>query len=148
MILIYAYELFQSTVESTDSIKDLGVFLDSKLYFHDHVSFIFSRCIMLLGLVRSVIFNSLSLECMFTLYFTLVKSKVECASVVRNSVTSTDANKLERTQQKFAGHRFKSLLSSSKLWLWSCFKAVKIEDFETEDVSSRCTVPYTCLLSL
>jgi hypothetical protein len=36
------------------------------------------------------------------LYFTLVRSKFEYASVVRNSVTTTDANKLERIQQKFS----------------------------------------------
>jgi hypothetical protein len=36
------------------------------------------------------------------LYFTLVRSKLENASVVWNSITTTDANKLERIQQTFA----------------------------------------------
>jgi hypothetical protein len=39
---------------------------------------------------------------MFILYFTLVRSKVQYASVVWSSITSTDAKKLERIQQKFA----------------------------------------------
>jgi hypothetical protein len=36
------------------------------------------------------------------LYFTIVRSKLEYASVVWDSLTTTDANKLESTQQKFA----------------------------------------------
>jgi hypothetical protein len=46
------------------------------------------------------------------LYFTLVRSKLENASVVWNSFTTTDATKLERIQQKFAAlcyNRFMSI---------------------------------------
>jgi hypothetical protein len=45
------------------------------------------------------------------LYFTLVISKLEYASVVWNSITTTDANKLERIQQKFAALCYNRLLS-------------------------------------
>jgi hypothetical protein len=40
-------------------------------------------------------------------FFALVKSKLEYASVAWNSVTITDSNKLERVQRKFAALRHK-----------------------------------------
>jgi hypothetical protein len=92
-ILIYHYKLRLSSVPRTDSIKDLRMFLDSKLHFHNHVNLIFSRCIKLLGIARSITFIFSSLECMHRLYITLVRSELEHASVVWNSTTSTDANK-------------------------------------------------------
>jgi hypothetical protein len=77
-------------------------FFYSKLYFHDRVDYLFSHCIRLLGLVRTITFPVSSLGSLHMLYFTLIRSKLEYASVVLNSITTTDANKLERIQQKFA----------------------------------------------
>jgi hypothetical protein len=38
----------------------------------------------------------------YVLYFTLVRYKLLCAAVIWNSITSTDANRREHVQQKFA----------------------------------------------
>jgi hypothetical protein len=53
------------------------------------------------SLVRSVTFVFSSLEYLDILYFILLRSKLEYASVVSNSVTSADANQLDLIQQKF-----------------------------------------------
>jgi hypothetical protein len=74
----------------------------SNYHHHDHLDFLFSECIKLLGLIRSITFRFSSLDCLYVLYFMLFRSKLEYASVVWNSITSTDANKPERIQQKFA----------------------------------------------
>jgi hypothetical protein len=84
----------------TDCLIELGVFRNFELHFRNHVNCIFLQCIFI---VYSVTLPISSLECtLCTLYFTLVRSKLDYASVVPNSITSTGANILERTQQKFA----------------------------------------------
>jgi hypothetical protein len=100
--LRYEYHICHAAITCTRNIKDLGVFFYLKLYSHNHVDFLFSECIKLLGLIRSITFTFSSLDCLYVLYFMLARSKLEYVSAVWNSIASTDANKLERIQQKFA----------------------------------------------
>jgi hypothetical protein len=80
-VLSYNYWLCHATITCAISIKDLGVFFDSKLHFHNHVDYAFSECAKLIGLIRSITYSFSSLECLYVLYFTLVRSKLEYASV-------------------------------------------------------------------
>ena len=100
--LYYVYKIQDSSITRTDTIKDLGVQLDSKLHFHARVDCIFSQILRALGLIRTLTYSFSTLDCLLVLYSTLLRPKLEYASVVWNSVTSTDARKLERIQRKFA----------------------------------------------
>jgi hypothetical protein len=44
-VLYYTYEICASSITCIDTIKDLGVQLDSKLQFHAHVDYIFSKSV-------------------------------------------------------------------------------------------------------
>jgi hypothetical protein len=74
--------------------------------FHIYVDFIFSEYVNLLYLIRYITYRFSFQDCLYMPCFTLVTSKLEYTTVVWNSVTSADANKLERIQQKFASARF------------------------------------------
>jgi hypothetical protein len=46
----------------SDCIKDLGVLLDNKLYFHCHVDFVYCQILRTFGLIRFITYNFSSLN--------------------------------------------------------------------------------------
>jgi hypothetical protein len=75
-------------------MKDLAVHIDRKLNFHRLLNFLSSHALKLLGLIPTIQFSFSILDSLLLLYFTLVRSKQECATVAWNSVTITDPNNL------------------------------------------------------
>jgi hypothetical protein len=67
--LIYDNTFCQPPITRTDSIKDLGIFTGTKLHFYNHINYIFSRCIYLLGLARTISFTFSCLEVMQFIYY-------------------------------------------------------------------------------
>jgi hypothetical protein len=59
IILIYDYKLCQFSVVHTDSIKDLGVFIDSKLHFQNMLTTHFLSVLSCCGLFALLTFHSL-----------------------------------------------------------------------------------------
>jgi hypothetical protein len=101
-VLNYQYRHRNYFILQTDYIKDLGVHIDCKLHFR-HVDFLVSHALKLLGLIRTITFSFSTIDSLLMLYFALVRSKLEYASVAWNSVTITDSNKLEPVQKKNCG---------------------------------------------
>jgi hypothetical protein len=83
-------------------LKILGVLLDSKLYLHHHVDYKSSQGLKILGLIRYITSSFSTPHSLSVLCVVFVQPKLEYASIVCNSITSTDSSKLERVQIKFA----------------------------------------------
>jgi hypothetical protein len=98
----FDHDLGKAVITRTDCVKDLGLWLDNKLYLHHHVNYIFSVASNLLGLIKFIMYNVSSLDSLLVLYISLVRSKLEYASIAWNNLTTTDSNKLQSIQKKFA----------------------------------------------
>jgi hypothetical protein len=67
-ILYYNYKISDSSVTGTETIKDLGMLLDSKLHFHAHVDYIFSKSIKTPGLIQTVTYSVSTFDSLLILY--------------------------------------------------------------------------------
>jgi hypothetical protein len=108
--IYFNYKLCNNPVARSQCVKDLGVLLYCKLYFYQHINYIFSQGLKILGLIRNITSSFSTLDSLLVFFSTLVRSKIEYASVVWNSITITDSSKLERIQRKFAALCYKRFL--------------------------------------
>lgn len=97
----YTYTVGDTLLERVDSIRDLGVTIDSKLRFHEHISTVTAKAFSVLGFIRR---HSSSFKDVYTLkalYCSLVRSILEYAAPVWAPYQATHTIRVERVQKKF-----------------------------------------------
>lgn len=99
--LVYSYSINNIAITRVNFVKDLGVFLDQKLAFSDHISFITDRAYKNLGFVMRVSSNFTDPGCILALYNSYVRSLLEYCSVIWNPQYTVYINCIERLQKKF-----------------------------------------------
>jgi hypothetical protein len=100
----------------------------------------------LLILVRSLTFSCSSLHCLYILYFTSVRRKLEYVSVVWNSITFTNANKFVRIQQKFSALCFNRFFPHVHYSYAYTSEYLRLR-LTYGDASPLCSLPYSDLLA-
>ena len=100
------YKINNTELEHVSSIRDLGVWLDSKLTFKDHISFIVTKAnralgVMMRSLQTGCARGALQSEPILAAYFGNVRSILEYGCVIWAGAAATHLDRLDRVQHKF-----------------------------------------------
>lgn len=88
-------------VETVLSVKDLGVYIDTKMSFNLHIDNIVTRANKLLGFVNRSTKLFSNTRCMIILYTSLVRSILEYCSVIWSPSYQVHIHRIEGVQKKF-----------------------------------------------
>ncbi|XP_055542947.1 uncharacterized protein LOC129728527 [Wyeomyia smithii] len=78
----FNYALAGVQLKRESTVKDLGILLDTKLNFKDHVAYIVSKASSQLGFLFRFAKKFKNIYCLETLYCAIVRPLLECASVL------------------------------------------------------------------
>ncbi|XP_055614779.1 uncharacterized protein LOC129761101 [Toxorhynchites rutilus septentrionalis] len=101
--IIFEYKLHGVKLDRVSTIKDLGVMLDSKLTFRDHVSYIIAKASRTLGFIFRVTKRFKDVHC------SLVRSILEYACVVWSPYYQNSVHRIESIQRKFIRFALRNL---------------------------------------
>lgn len=99
--LHFRFSINGLALDTVSCMKDLGVYVDSKLTFNAHIDYIANRANKLLGYIRRTTVPFSNPRCLVILYTALVRSIIEYCSVIWAPFYQIHSNRLERIQKKF-----------------------------------------------
>lgn len=99
--IIRDYILHGTVLNRESVVKDLGVLLDSKLSFKDHISYVTTKASAQLGFIFRITKQFKDVYCLKTLYCSLVRSILEYGSVVWSPFYKNGVDRIESVQRKF-----------------------------------------------
>ncbi|CAH2104164.1 unnamed protein product [Euphydryas editha] len=96
-----SYKLQSDTLQEVKEIRDLGVIMDTQLKFKVHMDTIVKQAARMLGFLKRNTKGFVSAQTKIMLYNSLVRSKLEFASVVWSPQYTAPSQRLERLQRSF-----------------------------------------------
>lgn len=89
-----------------ESVLDLGITLDRKLNFNEHVDIIVCKSYKIMGLIKRSSFSFRNKSTLLRLFFSLVRPHLEYVPVVWYPYTNQQISQIEAVQKKFLRHLF------------------------------------------
>ena len=97
----FEYEINSVRLETLLSVKDLGIIFDRQLSFKEHIDFIFSKSMRLLGFLKANSSEFHDPTTLKSLYVSLEYVHLEYCSVIWNPSHIVDIVKIEKIQKNF-----------------------------------------------
>ena len=93
--------MLEEAIPRVNKTKDLGVTIEDNFSFNSHINEVVKSALKILGFIKRKSFNYKQPETVMILYKTLVRSKLDYASIIWNPQFKDKINKIERVQRKF-----------------------------------------------
>lgn len=106
---IFDYKMNASSVNRVSSIKDLGLILDSKLKFTEHIATTTAKAYAILGFIKRNTQQFEDVYCLKTLYCSLVRSILEYGVLVWAPYHVTLCFRIEKIQRNFVRYALRLL---------------------------------------
>lgn len=100
-IIVFKYSINNHELARVNTVKDLGVMLDTKLIFDVHIDIIVKKAFKMLGFVLRISHRFSSVSTFINLYCSLVRSRLEFASVCWSPHYQVYINRIETIQRRF-----------------------------------------------
>lgn len=99
--IIYDYHIGEISLKRVNCVRDLGVLLDTKFSFNEHISAIINKANRQLGFIAKVAYDFTDPYCFKALYCALVRPILETACIVWSPYYVHWDLRIERIQKRF-----------------------------------------------
>lgn len=100
-LLHFGYALSGIQLQRESTVKDLGILMDTKLTFKDHVAYVVSKASSQLGFLFRFAKKFKDVYCLKALYCSIVRPILEYSSVVWSPYYQNEMQRIEAIQRKF-----------------------------------------------
>ncbi|KAJ2944969.1 hypothetical protein O0L34_g1866 [Tuta absoluta] len=107
--IIFPYAIDSVPLERVESIRDLGIVMDSRLDFHDHITTICKDASKTLGFIMRTSSQFPDTRVATLLYTSFVRSKLEYCAMVWDPHEANYGILIERVQRKFNRYLYKRM---------------------------------------
>ena len=107
--IMFNYTISECVLNRVSTQRDLGIFLDNRLSFVPHIDFIVKKANRMMGLVWRNFRSCKNEHVLRTLYCSLIRPQLEYCTVVFNSVSHSQVERLERLQRRYLLFMYKVL---------------------------------------